>query len=314
MTDLIPVKACDLKKLERTLAAFYEGFGSELTKTEYRRAAKEFFSLIHTDLKNLGDLSRDHLILYQSYLKKLGKAPKTIQKKMAAISSLCKHLAHEGYVERDLSYGIKRPKAYNKKETGDFKDSDIEKIFSSMNPNRLVFTSHRAILAIGFYTGLRSAEIRTLKVGDIVELDGHRILRTKIKGDKPHEVPLKPFVYRAICEHIEKLTELGFKTTDPDQWLFPALLPERKNRPLTAQALRKILHHRLKDAGIPISSARRYSPHSMRATLASHLLNEKNVPLEDVQALLGHSSPTTTQKYNKRERSLDKSPVYMIDY
>ena len=52
----------------------------------------------------------------------------------------------------------------------------------------------------------------------------------------------------------------------------------------------------------------------MRATLATHLLNTVEAPLEDVQHLLGHSSPATTQHYNKRKKGHNKSPVYRIDY
>jgi integrase len=52
--------------------------------------------------------------------------------------------------------------------------------------------AHRALLGVGFYTGLRSREIRFLKISDITEVDGHRIIRTMIKGGKPHEVPINP--------------------------------------------------------------------------------------------------------------------------
>lgn len=298
---------------QKTIAAFFSSFESQLTAREYMRASGEFLGLVAGDIQNLSDLSRDHLIFYQKWLREHGKSRKTILKKLSAVSSLCKHLAHEGIVDRDLSYGLKRPPATNKKETADFSDAEVKKIFASLNPRRKCFTSHRAILAVGFYTGLRSLEIRTLKIGHIVEVKGHRVLSLTIKGNKPHEVPLNPFCYHAIEEHIKTLESLGFDTSDPDQWLFPCLSPVR-NQPMSRSGLQKILNTRLKDAGIPISSARRYSPHSMRATLAGHLLNTVEAPLEQVQKTLGHASPTTTQKYNKREADHGKNPVYRIEY
>lgn len=57
------------------------------------------------------------------------------------------------------------------------------------------------------------------------------MLSLRIKGDKPHEVPLNPFAFRCLREHIERLSEQGFDTNDPEQWLFPSLSPIQ-NKPL----------------------------------------------------------------------------------
>lgn len=300
-------------RTQKTLAAFFLSFESKLTAQEYIGATKEFLSLVAHDLDSLSDLRRDHLIFYASWLRERGQSRKTILKKMSAVSSLCKHLAFEGIVDRDLSYGLKRPQATNKMETADFTDEEVRKIFASLKPGKKSYTSHRAILAVGFYTGLRSQEIRTLKIGSLSEIQGHRVLSVTLKGNKPHEIPLNPFCYHAVSEHILFLADLGLDTKDQNQLLFPSLSPLR-NKPMSRAGLQKILSLRLKGAGIVLSSARRYSPHSMRASLAGHLLNEKEVPLEEVQRLLGHSSPTTTQRYNKRKKSHERSPVYKIDY
>ena len=300
-------------RLEKTLLAFFHSFGSELTSREYVRAAREFLALAFFDIKEISELSRDHLIFYQKWLKERGQAQKTILKKLSAVSSLCKHLAHEGFIERDLAYGLKRPKSHNKCETADFSDEEVRKLFGALNPEKKCFTSHRALLAVGFYTGLRSAEIRHLKLKNLSEIRGHRVLSLIIKGSKPHEIPLNPFAYHCISEHITRLAELGFDTKDSEQWLFPALNPIR-NQPISATALSKILNRLIKKAGVNRSSVRRYSPHSMRATLAGHLLNTVEAPLEEVQRTLGHSSPTTTLRYNKREANHDKNPIYKIEY
>jgi site-specific recombinase XerD len=87
-----------------------------------------------------------------------------------------------------------------------------------------------------------------------------------------------------------------------------------RNTPISAKGLSKVLQKAMARAGIVPSSIRRYSPHSMRATLAGHLLNTVEAPLEQVQRTLGHASPTTTQAYNKRQADHDKNPVYRIEY
>ncbi len=311
--EILPSLPAMDPRLEKTLTAFFHSFGSELTRREYLRAGREFLSFAFEDIKEIEELSRNHLILYQKSLKIRGQAQKTILKKMPAISSLCKHLAHEGFVERDLFYGLKRPKSDNKSQTADFSDEEVRRLFLALSPGRKSFTSHRALLAVGFYTGLRSAEIRQLKIKNLGEVKGHRILSLMIKGDKPHEVPLNPFAYHCLSEHIAELKALGFDVSDPEQWLFPSLSPIR-NQPISSTALAKILQTLIKKSGIPCSGLRRYCPHSMRATLAGHLLNTLEAPLDQVQRTLGHASPATTIKYNKREQSHDRNPVYRIEY
>jgi len=226
--EILPMTPVLDERLEKTLTAFLHSHGSELTSREYARAGREFLSFAFQDIHAISELGRDHLILYQKWLKSKGQAHKTILKKMSAVSSLCKHLAHEGFIERDLSYGLKRPRSDNKRETADFSDDEVRRLFSA-------------------------------------------------------------------------------------QWLFPSLSPIR-NSPISSMALEKILKRLVKKADIKPSSVRRYSPHSMRATLAGHLLNVVEAPLDQVQRTLGHASPATTINYNKREQDHDKNPVYRIEY
>ena len=233
--------------VESIVAAFLTNFGSKATAVEYARTTQEFLAFVAPHISGLAELRRDHIIFYKKSLTQRGLAHKTILKKLSTISSLCKFLAHEGLVERDLTYGLKRPKSYNKKETAALTEEDVRRVFASMNPGAYAFQAHRALLAVGFYTGLRSAEIRNLKVGDLTAAEGHRIIKTKIKGDKPHEVPLNPFVVHCLNEHLAKLNDLGFKVT-AEHYLFPRLRP-RDNRPISDKALRQILRSKLQQAG-----------------------------------------------------------------
>ena len=307
-------KKFEVGKLEFLFKSFLANH-KKSTALEYRNAAKDFFSFIvsnDSEFKSIENLTRHHLIFYRKYLEGKKASNKTILKKLSGISSLCKFLAAEGLIDKDIVYGIQRPKTHNKKETADLSDVDVKAIFNSFDLKSFYFYSHRAIFAVGLYTGLRSHEIRNLKIRNFGEVAGHRVLNLSIKGDKPHEIPLNPFVVRCILEHIDKLKELGFKVND-DHYLFPSL-KTRQNKPMAAKPFSFIFQRRLKMANVEQSHLRRYSPHSMRATFAGHLLNTVEAPLEEVQKLLGHSSPTTTQKYNKRKKSHDKSPVYKIQY
>ena len=79
------------------------------------------------------------------------------------------------------------------------------------------------------------------------------------------------------------------------------------DRALTAHGVRRMLKRRLRDAGLPEI----ITPHSFRVLVVTDLLSQ-NVPMEDVQYLAGHSSPRTTQIYDRRRRRVTRNIVERI--
>ncbi|HYX38327.1 MAG TPA: tyrosine-type recombinase/integrase [Oligoflexus sp.] len=300
-----------LIETNRVLGSFFLNLGSTLTAREYQRTAREFFTLLQVEVNGPAELRRHHIIAYRRWLEGRGLANKTIQKKLSAIASLCKFLAEAGLVERDITFGVQRPRTENRRETADFSDENVRKILVALNPKSYSPALHRAVLAVGFFTGLRSAEIRGLRLKNLGMVNGIRVLNLQIKGGRRHEIPLHPFVISAIDQHIETMRRRGFKLDDPEH----VLLPSRgNNQPLMAEALSYILKSAMERAGIRQDDFRRHSPHSMRASFAGHLLNTVEARLEDVQAAMGHANPATTQRYNKRKKGHERSPVFRIEF
>ena len=152
MTEIIPhsSSSSDVKK---SFHGFLANL-SELTAKEYARATGEFLNFVaKDDVRHPSELKKHHLVLFRRELERNGLAKKTILKKMSAVSSMCKHLAEEGHVEKDITYGVKRPRSENKKETADLTDEEVKKVFASLNPKRFNYFAYRAMLAVGFYTG-----------------------------------------------------------------------------------------------------------------------------------------------------------------
>ena len=221
---------------EKILAAFFLNAASPLTGREYRYVAREFFLFLGNEITSPSDLGRHHIIFYREWLESKSLANKTIQKKLSAVSSLCKYQAEAGLVQRDITYGVSRPRTENRRETADISDVEVRRIFAALNPAKYTFASHQAILAVGFLTGLRSGEIRTLRMGDIGTFNGIKVFRLTIKGDKRHEIPLHPFVIKALDEHLEVLRGRSFAIDSEEHVLFPSLRTGT-NKPMSRKRL-----------------------------------------------------------------------------
>lgn len=291
---------------------------SPLTAKTYLKAINGFISFLNDrQVHHPNELSSDHVVAYVSFLQQKNKySVNSIRKIISAISSWSKWMSIKGFVKEDICYGVERPKEAVSSDGGKsiskkgyFTKTEIKNIFSSLEP-----TDHyyRAILALGFYSGLRSKEIRNIKLQDIVTKDGHDIIQTRIKGNKYHEVPVSPFLKRSIKEHIEHLQQQG-RASSPESFLFPSI-KRKKDQAISYEGLNYILQKAVKKTDIDVSKKGSISPHSMRSSLATHLLNDQDVPLERVQKLLGHSDAKTTQIYDRSKTNHDKSAVYKIDF
>lgn len=166
----------------KILASFFMSARSPLMALEYRLASDEFFRFLGGEIRGPEDLRRHHIVFYRKWLEENGLANKTIQKKLAALSSLCKYLAEAGLIDKDIAYGVARPQSQNRRETADIADEDVKRIFSGLDPKSYVYASHKAILALGFFTGLCSAEIRGLQMKSLGRVQGMSVLNLKVKA------------------------------------------------------------------------------------------------------------------------------------
>lgn len=138
----------------------------------------------------------------------------------------------------------------------------------------------RAMLTTAYATGLRASELTGLKVSDI---DSQRmVIRVRQgKGQKDRYVMLSPALLAILREY--------WREHRPTDWLFPGVQPDRL---LSRGAINQVCRKIARKAGL----AKRVSPHTLRHTFATHLL-EAGVDIRTIQALLGHRSLRTTALY-----------------
>src|SRR5499427_4604944 len=141
---------------------------------------------------------------------------------------------------------------------------------------------YKAALSVAYGAGLRAAEVISLKVSDI---DSKRmIIRVEQgKGHKDRNVMLSP--------HLLDLLRAWWRVARPQGWLFPGRNPVQ---PMTTRQLRRACHAAAQAAGIE----RNVSPHTLRHSFATHLL-EQNIDVRVIQVLLGHAKLDSTALYTR---------------
>jgi len=138
---------------------------------------------------------------------------------------------------------------------------------------------YRALFMTCYAAGLRLGEVCHLQVEDI---DSQRmVLRVRGKGSKERLTVLSPRLLEVLRSY--------WRLAKPRSWLFPGATPDR---PVALDTARSVFHSACAQAGLP----RGYTPHSLRHSFATHLL-DAGTDLVLIQSLLGHRSIETTSRY-----------------
>jgi integrase/recombinase XerD len=147
---------------------------------------------------------------------------------------------------------------------------------------------HRAALGVAYGSGLRVAEVAALKV---VDIDSERMLIRveRGKGGRYRNAMLSPNLLALLREWWREGRRQGAML--PEGWLFPGQNPIR---PISTRQLSRIVEEAAKTAGL----TKRVSPHTLRHSFATHLL-EDGVDIRVIQVLLGHAKLDNTALYTK---------------
>lgn len=217
-----------------------------------------------------------------------GLSPRSQARKLSAVKQLCRMLVRRSMLPSDPSLHIdmpKLPKSLPKALTVDEVKQIID--FTSSQPEDPEYIRARAVIEVLYATGLRVTELIHLKMADVEEGEG-LTLRVKGKGSKIRLVPLGHRAADTLATYIKKARSY-FITGANGQWLFPS---RRRGENVTRQRVFQIVRW----AATPLG--RSVSPHQLRHSFATHLLENK-ADLRSVQLMLGHVDLATTQIYTQ---------------
>jgi len=263
---------------------------SPLTVSAYCRELERFMVFVtERGRPDPASVGADDVRDYVFHLSDLGLAPTSVRRAQSALRTYFRFLLEEGALPSDPTEGLQSPRVARPLPN----ILDAAEVSALLEAPRLDSSVHwrdRAILEFLYATGVRVSELVGLR---LTSLDVDEGLCTVFgKGSKERMVPLG----RPACVALSRYLREVRPTLEKGKGGGCVFLNQR-GRPLSRTAVWKIVKEAARLAGIE----RKVSPHVLRHTFATHLL-EGGADLVAVQELLGHADISTTQIYTHLDR------------
>ena len=234
------------------------------------------------------DLSYRRLRGYAAMLGGRGLEAKTVGRKLAAVRGLLDHLTRHGEIASNPAELLPNPRTASRLPRVLDRD-DMRTLLDSMPAGTPLESRDRAMLELAYSCGLRCSELVGLDT-DAVDFESETV-RVLGKGNKERIVPLGEPAQRALRIYLERARPVLV-----DDRSERALLVSKRGLRLSPSDVTRRLGKRVQQ----VATLGRVSPHTLRHSFATHLL-EGGADLRSIQELLGHSSISTTEIYTRVE-------------
>lgn len=291
---------------------------SARTRHAYRKDVQHFMrTLMIASFEELRAADHKAVIAWERYMREVQyAAASTIRRRLAALSSLYKHLVRHGHAARNPVAEVERP-TINRDEgaTPGFSKAQAREMLDappSQTPDgkpHIAGLRDRAILSVGLQVGLRRAEIAALKVGDLHKNRGFDSLRIMRKRGRRDALAINS----QTAARIRVYLDAAGHGTDIDGPLFRPLRHNGKRREQRRRMDPDAIDRVVRKYAALLGLTRGYSAHSMRATFITTAL-ENGAQLEDVQKAAGHRDPGTTKLYDRRRYNPEKAASLFVMY
>lgn len=267
---------------------------AENTRLSYERDLRLFFKWFG---QTSASVTRQTLIKYLQYLKAQRYAATSIARKLAALKAFFRFMTAEGYLTLDpaevIEAGAKGtilPKVMTRRE--------VDKLLAAPDLSTDEGFRDRTIFEVMYATGMRVSEVINLKVAG-VNLPMKYVIAFG-KGSKERIIPLGHYAVEYLHKYLREVRPRFLHPNNPEE---QSLFLNMGGKHLTRQRIWQII----KNYGIQAHIMKNLTPHILRHSFATHLL-DNGADLRTVQELLGHADISTTQIYthltNKRLKAI----------
>ncbi|MEK8022844.1 MAG: tyrosine recombinase XerC [Candidatus Hydrogenedentota bacterium] len=251
------------------------------TVAAYARDLDDALAFLGND-RNIAAITRSDVRQWLAQLSQRGLNPRSVGRHLASLRSFFRFLIREGIMTSNPAKGVITPRS-SRPLPRFLTESEAQHLLDGSFRSDEIGARDKAILELFYSTGARLAEIASLDIEDVT--NGSGCVRILGKGSKERIVPFGAAAQKALEAWLATRTALARAGTEA---LF---VNARDGRRITERGIRLVITQYLTRA-----AAGGGSPHTLRHSFATHLLN-RGADLRSVQELLGHSSLSTTQRY-----------------
>ena len=253
---------------------------SKATIDNYSIDLDQFISF--EENKDISLLKREDISDFINYLSSKGLKTSSIIRRSTVIRLFYVYLNKEKLIDVPLT-GLYLPK--NEKHLPSVLSTDeVDALLDCFDLTKEVEIRDKAMLETMYASGLRVSELLSLELGNINFVQGY--IKTKGKGSKERIIPIGEFALEYLSLYIDKVRRcnVGYKT----KYVFL----NKEGKPIS----RQYFWRKVKEYALRANIYTKISPHTLRHSFATHLL-ENGANLREVQEMLGHSKIETTQIY-----------------
>lgn len=250
---------------------------SELTIKSYQLDLTDFFGYIESNKINYLTITNHDVRGYLKYLDSCNLKNSTISRRISTLRTFYNYLVDENIVENNVFHNVKNPKL-EKKLPNYLNYNEMEELLESIDISTTEGLEKRLLIEMFYSTGCRVSEMINVKINDIDFTN--KTIRIMGKGSKERIVYFGDYASKYLDNYLNKVK--------CDKYLFT----NKKGEKLTINEVEQIV----KDIMKHITIKTHVTPHTLRHTFATHLLNN-GADIRTVQELLGHANLSTTGIY-----------------
>ncbi|NOR34465.1 MAG: tyrosine-type recombinase/integrase [Bacteroidales bacterium] len=257
---------------------------AEHTIKAYRNDLYQFHAFCQDSDQEGMDLHFRTIRSWVVFLMDTGYSSRTVHRKLTSLSTYCKYLIKEGHLESNPMDKVLKPKL-NKRVPAFVEEAKMDLLLNDFDFGKdFNGIRNRLVLDLLYQTGMRRSELIGLKTGSINREE--RSLKVKGKRDKERIIPVNIELVGAVEEYMVLRNEV-VTDSNVDQ-----LIVTQKGGPAYDKLLYRIVEKYL----AMVTTLDKKSPHVLRHTFATHMLN-RGADLNAIKELLGHASLSATQVY-----------------
>ena len=254
---------------------------SKNTLLAYRADLLAF--LEDTSKDNANDLTKEDVIAFLSKKQKAHQASSSISRALIAIKMFFRFLKQEEYTQQNKAETLQSPKLWQLIPEV-LTESEVDALLQAPKEDTFIGSRDRAILEVLYGSGLRVSEVCGLSIYDV----GEGSVRAFGKGGKERIVPIAAASLEKVDAYLTDFRE-AVRSLEKE-----ALFITRRGKRMD----RVGVWNRVKHYALQVGIEKNISPHTLRHSFATHLL-ENGADLRVIQEMLGHANISTTDRYTQ---------------